>query len=134
MSKAGDEFQEPPPQLDEDGNPIVVEVGSKSGTSNTPTLEDLMKKFEKLKVENKKLKAEGKKGKTYSSSNQDGDSSFEDEVSKKGRKGRNKHDKHPITLCLLITIICIFIPPILSYPLAKLPISMGRTTINESIA
>jgi hypothetical protein len=98
MSKAGDEFQEPPPQLDEDGNPIVVEVGSKSGTSNTPTLEDLMKKFEKLKVENKKLKAEGKKGKTYSSSNQDGDSSFEDEVSKKGRKGRNKHDKHPITL------------------------------------
>jgi hypothetical protein len=45
MSKTGDEFQEPPPQLDEDGNPIVVEVGSKLGTSNTLTLEDLMKKL-----------------------------------------------------------------------------------------
>jgi hypothetical protein len=29
MSKAGNEFEEPPPQLDEDGNPIVIEVGSK---------------------------------------------------------------------------------------------------------
>jgi hypothetical protein len=45
MSKTGDEFQEPPPQLDEDDNPIVVEVGSKLGTSNTLTLEDLMKKL-----------------------------------------------------------------------------------------
>jgi hypothetical protein len=45
MSKAGDEFEEPPPQLDEDDNPIIVEVGSKSGISKTPTLEDLMKKL-----------------------------------------------------------------------------------------
>jgi hypothetical protein len=93
MSKAGDEFEEPPPQFDEDGNPIVVEVGSKSGTSKTPTLEDLMKKLEKLKSKNKKLKANGKNGKTYSSSSEDGNSSFEEEVSNKGRKGRNKHDK-----------------------------------------
>jgi hypothetical protein len=93
MLKAGDEFEEPPPQLDEDDNPIVVEVGSKSGTSKTPTLEDLMKKIEKLKAENKKLKAKGKKGKTYSFSSEDGDSSFEEEVSNKGRKRRNKHDK-----------------------------------------
>jgi hypothetical protein len=49
MLKAGDEIEELPPWLDEDGNPIVVEVGSKSGTSKTPTLEDLMKKLEKLK-------------------------------------------------------------------------------------
>jgi hypothetical protein len=46
-----------PPQLDEDDNLIVVEVVSKSGTSKTPTLEDLMKKLEKLMAENKKLKA-----------------------------------------------------------------------------
>jgi vacuolar-type H+-ATPase subunit F/Vma7 len=57
MSKVGDEFEEPPPQLNENSNPIVVEVGSKSGTSKTPTLEDLIKKLEKLKAENKKLKA-----------------------------------------------------------------------------
>jgi hypothetical protein len=67
MLRTGEEGKVPPPQLDEDGNPIVVEVESKSGTSNTPTLEDLMKKLGKLKAENKKLKAKGKKGKIYSS-------------------------------------------------------------------
>jgi hypothetical protein len=77
MSKSGDEGELPPPQLDEDSNPIVIEVGSKSGTSNTPTLEDLMKKLEELKAKNKKLRAKEKKGKTYSTSNEDGDSSFE---------------------------------------------------------
>jgi hypothetical protein len=86
MSKIRNEFQEPPPQLDEDGNPIVVEVVSMTRTSNTHTLEDLMKKLEKLKVENKKLKAKGTKDKTYSYSSEDDDSSFEEEVSKKGRK------------------------------------------------
>jgi hypothetical protein len=93
VSKAGDEFEEPPPQLDEDGNSIVIEVGSKLGMSKTPTLEDLMKKFEKLKAENKNLKAKIKKGKTYSSSSEDSDSSFKEEVSNNGRKGRDKHDK-----------------------------------------
>jgi hypothetical protein len=86
MSKARDEIEELPPQPDEDGNAIAIEVGSKLGTSKTPTLEDLMKKLDKLKAENKKLKA---KGKTYSTC-EDGDS--EEEVSKKGR-GRNKNDK-----------------------------------------
>jgi hypothetical protein len=81
------------PRLDEDGNPIVIEVGSKSGTSKTPTLEDLMKMLEKLRAKNKRFKAKGKKATTYSSSSEDGDSSFEEEVSNKGRKGRNKHDK-----------------------------------------
>jgi hypothetical protein len=54
-----------------------------------------MKKLDKLKVENKWLKAKGKKGTKYSSSSEDGDSSFEEEASNKGRKGRNKHDKPP---------------------------------------
>jgi hypothetical protein len=67
MSRTGEEGKVPPPQLDEGGNPIVVEVESKSGTSITPTLEDLMKKLGKLKAENKKLKAKGKKDKIYSS-------------------------------------------------------------------
>jgi hypothetical protein len=93
MSKAGDEFEQLPPQLDEDGNPIVIEVGSKSGTSKTPTLEDLMKKLVKLKAENKRLKAKGKKSTKYSSSSEVGDSSFKEEVSNKERKGRTKHDR-----------------------------------------
>jgi hypothetical protein len=60
------------------------------GTYKAPTLEDLMRKLEKLKAKNKKLRAKGNKGITYSSSSEDGDSDVE--VSKKGRKGRNKHD------------------------------------------
>jgi predicted RNase H-like nuclease (RuvC/YqgF family) len=93
MLRAGDEIEVLPPKFDDDGNPLVIEEGSKSGTSKTPILEDLMKKLEKLKAENKKLKSKCKKDKTYSSSSEDGDSSFKEEVSHKGRKGRNKHDK-----------------------------------------
>jgi hypothetical protein len=93
MSRDGVEIEVLPPKFDDEGNPLVVEDGSMSGTSKTPTLEDLMKKLEKLKVKNKKLKAKDKKGKTYSSSSEDGNSSFKEEVSHKGRKGRNKHNK-----------------------------------------
>jgi hypothetical protein len=90
MSKAEDEGEVPTQQFDEDGSPVVVEEGSKSGTHKAPTLEDLMRKLEKLNVENKKLRAKGKKGTTYSSSSEDGNS--DEEVFKKGKKGRNKHD------------------------------------------
>jgi hypothetical protein len=50
--------------------------------------------LEKLMAENKKLrvKAKGKKTKRSSSSSEE-DSLFEDEVSKKGKKGRRNHDK-----------------------------------------
>jgi hypothetical protein len=91
MSKAEDEGEIPPQQFDEDSNPIVIEDGSKLETSKAPTLEYLMKKLEKHKAENKKLKAKGKKGTTYSSSSEDSDS--DEEVIKKGRKGRSKYDK-----------------------------------------
>jgi hypothetical protein len=63
-----------------------------SGTSKIPTLEDLMK-LKKLKAKNKRLKAKGKKATTYSSSSEDGDFSCEEEVSKKGKKEKKKHDK-----------------------------------------
>jgi hypothetical protein len=65
------------------------------GASNAPTLEDLMRRLEKLTAENKKLraKARGKKTKGSSSSNEEEDSSFEKEVSKKGKKGRRKLNK-----------------------------------------
>jgi hypothetical protein len=93
MSKAREEIEVLPPKFDDDSNPIVIEEGSKSGTSNTPSLENLMKKLDKLKAKNKRLKAKGKKGTKYSSSSEDGDSSFEEEVSNKGQNGRNKHNK-----------------------------------------
>jgi hypothetical protein len=88
-----DEIEVLSPKFNDDDNPLVIEEGSKLGTFKTSTLEDLMKKLEKLKTENKKLKAKGKKDKTYFCSSKDGDSSFKEEVSHKGRKERNKHDK-----------------------------------------
>jgi hypothetical protein len=86
VSRTGEE-EEVPPKFDEEGNPVNIDEGSKSGASNSPTLEDLMKRLENLKAENKKVRAKEKKTKVYSSSNEDSDS--EEEVSKKGRKGRN---------------------------------------------
>jgi hypothetical protein len=38
------EIQEAPQKFDEEGNPITVEEGSKTGASNAPTLEDLLKR------------------------------------------------------------------------------------------
>jgi hypothetical protein len=59
------------------------------------SLEDLMRRLEKLTVENNKLrrKAKGKKTKGGSYSSKDEDSSLEEDVSKKGKKGRNNRDK-----------------------------------------
>jgi hypothetical protein len=54
MSKIGEKGKIPPPPPDEDGNSIVVEDGSNMETSMTPTVEDLMKKLEKLKANDKK--------------------------------------------------------------------------------
>jgi hypothetical protein len=54
-----------------------------------------MRRLEKLMTKNKKLraKAKGKKTKGSSSSSDEEDSSYEKEVSKKGKKGRRNHDK-----------------------------------------
>jgi hypothetical protein len=86
MSKTGEQGKVPPPSLNEDGNLIGVYDGSNTETSTAPIVEDLMKKFEKLNAKLKKLKAKDKKGKKHSSSSEDGDSSFEEEVSNKGKK------------------------------------------------
>jgi hypothetical protein len=69
--------------------------GAKSGASNAPTLEDLMRRLEKLTAKNNKLKRKAKGNKTNggSSSSEDEDSSLEEDVSKKGKKGRNNRDK-----------------------------------------
>jgi hypothetical protein len=49
-----------------------------------------MKKLDKLKAKNKKLRAKSKKGMAHFSSSED--DNFKEEVSRKGRKGR-QHDK-----------------------------------------
>jgi hypothetical protein len=62
--------------------------------STDARLEDLMKRLEKLTVENNKLrrKVKAKMTKGGSSSNEEEDSSYEEEDSKKGKKGRNNRD------------------------------------------
>jgi hypothetical protein len=94
MSRTG-EIQEVPQKFDEEGNPVTIEEGFKMGASNAPTLEDLMKRLEKLTAENNKLrrKIKAKRTKGGSSSSEEEDSSNEDDVSKKGKNGRNNHDK-----------------------------------------
>jgi hypothetical protein len=94
MSRTG-EIHEVQQKFDEEGNPVTIEEGSKTGASNAPSLEDLMKRLEKLMAENNKVrrKAKSKKTKGGSSSSKDGDSSLEEDVSKKGKKGRNNCDK-----------------------------------------
>jgi hypothetical protein len=95
MSKTGGQGKVPPPSLDEDGNPIVVEGGTNAETSTAPTLEELMRRVEEVTVENKKLraKAKNKKTKGNTSSSEEEDSSFKEDVSKKEKKGTRNHDK-----------------------------------------
>jgi hypothetical protein len=80
MSSTGEEGRVPPPPLDEDGNPITVEDCTKSGTSAAPTVEELMRKLEKVNAKLKKLKTKDKQGKRYSSSSEDGDFLFEESL------------------------------------------------------
>jgi hypothetical protein len=82
------EIQEVPQKFNEEGNPITVEEGSKTGASNALTLEDLMERLEKLTVENNKLrrKIKAKRTKGDSSSSGEEDSSNKENVSKKGKK------------------------------------------------
>jgi hypothetical protein len=83
----------PPPPLGEDGNPIVDENASIAETSMTPTVEELMKKLEKLNAELTKLKTKHKKGKKNASASEDDDSSYEEEVSNKAKRDKKKCDK-----------------------------------------
>jgi protein required for attachment to host cells len=92
MSKTSEHGKVPPPPLDEDDSPIVVEDGSNMETYTAPTVEELMKKLQKLNAELKKLKTKDKEGKKYSSSSED-DDSFEEEVFNKARRERKKCDK-----------------------------------------
>jgi hypothetical protein len=67
------EIQEIAQKFNEEGNPVIVEEGSKTGASNAPTLEDLMKRLEKLTTEYKKLrrKVKAKRTKRGSSSSEE---------------------------------------------------------------
>jgi hypothetical protein len=135
MSRTREE-DEVPPQFDDENNANNNQEDDKSKASGCPSLKDLKRRLEKLTIKTKKLraKAKDKKTKGSSSSSEEEDSSFEEEVSKKGKKEEEITTSLPTTQCLLITIICLPLPLILSYPLAKLHILMELVIINGSIA
>jgi hypothetical protein len=95
-------------------------------------MEELMRRLEMLTAKNKKLraKAKGKKIKGSSFSSEEEDSSFEEDVSKTGKKEEEIMISLPITQCLLITIICLALPLIFSILVGKAPY-FDRTSYNQ---
>jgi hypothetical protein len=87
MSRTGEE-DEVPPRFNDENNMNNNQEDGKSRASRSPSLEDLMRRLEKVMAENNKLrrKAKGKKTKGGSTSSEDEDSSLEEDVSKKGKK------------------------------------------------
>jgi hypothetical protein len=69
-----------------DENASIVE------TSTTATMEELMKKLEKLNAELTKLKTKDKKDKKNASGSEDDDSTYEEDVSNKAKKDKKKRD------------------------------------------
>jgi hypothetical protein len=94
MSRNGDE-DDATPMFDDKSNSNNNEESSKTRASTYAKLEDLMKRVEKLTAKNNKLrrKVKDKRTKGGSSSSEEEDSSYEEEDFKKGKKGRNNHDK-----------------------------------------
>jgi septal ring factor EnvC (AmiA/AmiB activator) len=94
MSRNGDE-DNATLRFDDKSNANNSEENSKMKASTDAKLEDLMKKLEKLTTEDNKLrrkvKAKRTKGGPFSSKEED--SSYEEEDSKKGKKGRNNRNK-----------------------------------------
>jgi hypothetical protein len=82
------------PRFDDKSNTNNNEEGSKMRASTDAKLIDLMKRIEKLTTENNKLRRKVKDKMTKEgSSSREEDSSYEEEYSKKGKKGRNNRDK-----------------------------------------
>jgi chlorite dismutase len=94
MSRNGDE-DDATPRFDDESNTNNNEEGSKMRASIDAKLEDLMKRLEKLTAVNNKLrrKVKDKRTKGCSSSSEEENSSYEVDVSKKGKKGRNNRNK-----------------------------------------
>jgi hypothetical protein len=113
----------------------VVKDDSNTKTSTAPTVEELMKKPEKLNVEVKRLKTKDKKGKIIPPQAKMMTPHLNRKSPTKGRRKGNSEISPLITLCFFLNMItCLALPLILPYPLAKLHILMGLTIIKGSNA
>jgi hypothetical protein len=105
------------PRFDDKSNTNKNEESSKMKPSTDAKLEDLMKRLEKLTAENNKLrrKVKAKRIKCGSSLSEEEEFSYEEEDSKKGKIGRNNHDKFSYNsmsfnydnMCTTTTCTCI---------------------------
>jgi hypothetical protein len=107
---------------------------STAETSTTPTVEELMKKLEKLTTVLNKLKTKDKKGKKNASQVTMMIPHMKRKSPPKQRGTRKSVISPPIMICLLITITCIVLQFVLPCPLARLHILTEQTIINGSIA
>jgi hypothetical protein len=82
-------------RFDDKSNTNISEESSKTRASTDAKFEDPMKRLEKVTAENSKLRRKDKPKRTKggSSSSKEEDPSYEEEDFKKGKKGRNNHDK-----------------------------------------
>jgi hypothetical protein len=103
MLKSGGQDITPPP-LDEDGNPLLDKNASIAETSTTPTMEELMKKIEKLNSELNKLT---RKTKRMAPQVMMMIPHMKRKPSIKQRGTRKSVISPPIMLCILITITCL---------------------------
>ncbi len=113
-------------RFDDKSNTNNYEESSKTRVSIDAKLEDLMKRLEKLTVENNKLrrKVKAKRTKGGSSSSKKKTPHMKRKTPRNGRKEETIVISLPITQCHLIMIICLALLPTPPYLLAKLPISM----------
>jgi hypothetical protein len=118
-------------KIDEDGNPIAGDDASIADTSTNPTVEELMKKLEKLNVELTKLKVKDKKGKKHASASEDDDSSYEEKASNKAKREK-KRDKSYNAMSFNYNSMPSF-TAYTSIPVGKALFFMEQTTINGSI-
>jgi hypothetical protein len=131
MLRNGDE-DDATPRFDDESNTNNNGEGSKTRSLTDAKLEDLMKRLEKLMAKNNKLgrKVKVKRTKGVSFSSEEEDSSYEEDASKKGEKGRNNHDKPSYNL---ISFNYDNMPSITAYtsiPIIKAPY-FDRTCYNQ---
>jgi hypothetical protein len=117
MLRVREEGEVPPPQLDEEGNPIVVKEGSKSGTSKTPTLKSSRPRTRGLRQRARKPQHTPLQAKMTTSH-------MKRKSPRRGGREETSTISFLITLCPSITITCQILPLILPYPLARLSVLM----------
>jgi hypothetical protein len=124
MSRTGEEVKVPP-RFDDENNMNNNQEDDKSRAFRGTSLEDLMRRLEKIKARKERNALPQAKMKTPH---------LKRMSQRKGRKEETITISISITQCLSIMIICLALPFTLPYPFLKLSTLMELIIINGSIA